>query len=77
VTLDNLTTVWDREVWGLRGALKDAASNSNVLILLDSQVAIAAVRKAGRISKARTVDVIGDANSSTAGRLTQSILSTE
>jgi len=49
-----LATVWDSEVCGMRGALEDIPSNSNVLILSDSQAAIAAVRKAGRTGKART-----------------------
>jgi len=54
VTLGKLATVWDSEVCRVRGALEDAPSNSNVLILSDSQAAIAAVKKAGRTGKART-----------------------
>jgi len=57
VTLGKLATVWDGEVYGVRGALEDAPSNSNVLILSDSQAAIAAVKKAGRTGKARTNDL--------------------
>ena len=57
VTLGKLATVWDGDVCGVRGALEDAPSESNVLILSDSQAAIAVVKKAGRIGKARTCDL--------------------
>jgi len=57
VTLGKLATVWDGEVCGVRGALEDAPSESNVLILSDSQAAIAAVKKAGRTGRARTADL--------------------
>jgi len=57
VTLGKLATVWDGEVCGMRGALEDAPSETNVLILSDSQAAIAAVKKAGRTGKARTMDL--------------------
>jgi len=56
VTLGKIATVWDGEVYGVREALEDAPSDSNVLILSDSQAAIAAVKKAGRTGKARTRD---------------------
>jgi len=56
-TLDKLATVWDGEVCGVRGALEDAPSESNVLILSGSQAAIAAVKKAGSTGKARTRDL--------------------
>jgi len=56
-TLGKLAIVWDREVSGVRGALEDAPSESNVLILSDPQAAIAAVKKAGRTGKARTRDL--------------------
>ena len=56
-TLDKLATVWDGEVCGIRGALEDVPSETNLLILLDSQAAIAAVKKADRIGKARTRDL--------------------
>ena len=46
-----------RQVCGVRGALEDAPGESNVLILSDSQAAIAAVRKAGRTGRARTADL--------------------
>ena len=57
LTLGKMATVWDGEVCGVRGALEDAPSETNVLILLDSQAAIAAVKKAGRTGKARTRDL--------------------
>jgi len=56
-TLGKLATVWDGEVCGVRGALEDASSETNVLILSDSQAAIAGVKKAGRTGKARTRDL--------------------
>jgi len=52
-----VATVWDGEVCGMRGALEDAPSGSNVLSLSDSQTAIAAVKKAERTGKARTADL--------------------
>jgi len=55
--LRKLATVWDGEVCGVRGALEDAPSESIVLTMSDSQVAIAAVRKAGRTGGARTADL--------------------
>jgi len=57
VTLGKLATVWDGEVCGVREALEDAPSESNILILSDSQAAIAAVKKAGRTGRARTADL--------------------
>ena len=57
VTLGKLATVWDGEVCGVRGEFEDAPSESNVLILSDSQAAIAAVKKAGRTGRARTRDL--------------------
>jgi len=49
-----LATVWDGEVYGIRGALEDVLSEVNVIILSDLQVAIVAVKKAGYTGKART-----------------------
>jgi len=43
-----LATVWEGEVMGMRGGLQSAPEDRKVLILCDSQAAIAAVRKAGR-----------------------------
>jgi len=56
-TLGKLATVWDGEVCGVRGALEDAPNEANVLILSDSQAAIAAVKNAGHTGKARTPDL--------------------
>ena len=56
-TLGKLAMVRDGEVCGVRGALEDAPSESKVLILSESQAAIAAVKKAGRTGKARTRDL--------------------
>jgi len=57
VTLSKIAAVWGGEVCGVRGALEDAPSETNVLILSDSQAAIAAVKKAGRTGRARTADL--------------------
>ena len=56
-TLGKLATVWDGEVCGVRGALETAPNETNVLILSNSQAAIAAVKKAGHTGKARTCDL--------------------
>jgi len=56
-TFDKLATVWDGELCGVRGALEDAPSDSNILILSDSQAAIAAVKKAKGTGRARTRDL--------------------
>jgi len=47
-TLGKLAIVWDGEVYGVRGALKDAPSESNVLILSDLQAAIICGCEEGR-----------------------------
>lgn len=52
-----VATVWGGEVCGMRGALEGAPEDSNILILSDSQAAIAAVRKAGRRGKTGTADL--------------------
>lgn len=57
MTLGKVATVWDGEVCGVRGALEDALSEASVLILSDSQVAIAAIKKAARTGKATTADL--------------------
>jgi len=46
-------TVWDGEVAGLRGAPTPVPARK-ILILSDSQAAIAATKQAGRTGKART-----------------------
>lgn len=50
--------MWDGEVVAVRGLLL-APRDWRVLILSDSQAAIAAVRKAGRIGKARARGLVG------------------
>ena len=57
VTLGRLAIVWDGEVCGVRGAFEHAPSESDVLILSNSQAAIAAVKEAGHTGKARTCDL--------------------
>ena len=57
VALGKIATVWDGEVCGVRGALEGAPSETNVIILSDSQAEIAAVEKAGRTGRARTGDL--------------------
>ena len=47
-------TVWDGEIRGISGALQCASQEQNILILADSQAALAAVKKAGKTGKART-----------------------
>jgi len=56
-TLGKLATGWDGEVCVVRGALEDSPSETNVLILSDSQAAIATVKKAGHTGRARTRDL--------------------
>ena len=46
--------MWDGEVVGIKGGLHSAPEDRKVLILSDSQAAIAAVRKAGQTGRART-----------------------
>jgi len=53
-TLGKLATVWDGEVYGVRGVLEDAPCSSNVLIISDSEATIAAVKKASHTGRART-----------------------
>ena len=57
VTLGKLATVWDGEVCGVKEVLEEAPSEINILILSDSHVVIAAVKRAGRTGKARTTDL--------------------
>jgi len=46
--LGKVATVWDGEMGGVKGALRAAPQDSKVLILSDSQAAIAATKEAGR-----------------------------
>ena len=52
--LGKLATVWDGEVVGMRGGIQMVPEDQKILLLSDSQAAIAAVRKAGRTGRART-----------------------
>jgi ribonuclease HI len=56
IGLGKIATVWDGEVAGLRGALTHAPAKK-ILILSDSQAAIAATKQAGRTGKARTYNL--------------------
>ena len=47
-----MATVWDGEVAGI--GLAEVRQEKKVLILADSKIAIAAVRKAGRTGRARS-----------------------
>jgi len=49
-----VATVWGGEIAELRGALTKAPKNKKLLILSDSQAAIAATKQAGRTGKAKT-----------------------
>ena len=51
--IGNVATVSDGEVAGMAGGLSQV-QESRVLILADSQAAIAAVKRAGRTGKARS-----------------------
>ena len=57
VVVGKTVTVLDGEIAGIRGALDEAEMGDRLLILTDSRVAIAAIRKAGRSGKARTTDL--------------------
>jgi len=52
--MGRLATVWDGEVVGMRGGIQMVPEDHKILLLSDSQAAIAAVRKAGRTGRART-----------------------
>lgn len=55
--LGRLCTVWDGEVAGIRKALGESPPEWKVLIMTDSEAAIAAVRKAGRRGRSRAADL--------------------
>ena len=57
VGLGKVATVWDGEIAGMRRGIEAVDRNRKVLVLSDSQTAIAAVKKAGRTGKARTRDL--------------------
>ena len=52
--IGNVATVWDGKIAGMAGGLAKMRYERKILILADSQAAIAAVRKAGRTGKARS-----------------------
>ena len=56
IGIGDIATVWDGEVEGMAGGLAEIrqGGEQKVLILTDSKVAIAAVRKAGRTGKAKS-----------------------
>jgi len=49
--------VWDGEVAGMKKVLEKVGRDKKILILSDSQVTIAADKKAGQTGKARTRDL--------------------
>jgi len=55
--LGKVATVWDGGVAGMRKALEKVGRDKKILILSDSQAAIAAVKQAGQTGKARTRDL--------------------
>jgi len=52
--MGKLVTVWDGEIVGMRGGIQMVLKDRKILLLSDSQAAIAAVRKAGRTGRAWT-----------------------
>lgn len=55
--LGRMATVWDGEVAGLKKALERAPSHWKILLLIDSQAAIAAAVKARKRGNHRTADL--------------------
>ena len=51
--MGKLVTVWDGNIKVITEALTDWDKSGKVIVLTDSQVAIAAIRNAGNIGKAR------------------------
>jgi len=49
-----LATVWDGKIVGMRGGIQIVLEDHKILLLSDSQAAIAAIRKAGRTGRAQT-----------------------
>ena len=52
--IGNVATVWDSKIAGIAEGLVKMRHERKILILADSQVAIAAVRKAGGTGKPRS-----------------------
>jgi len=55
--MGRLATVWDGEIVGMRGGIQMVPEDHKILLLSDSQVAIAAVRKVGRTGRAQTAEL--------------------
>lgn len=56
VAVGTVATIWDWEIAGMRLVL-DSVAVSPVLVLSDSQAAIASVRSAAAVGSARTADL--------------------
>ena len=52
--MGRLAIVWDSKIVEMRGGIQMVPEDHKILLLSDSQVAIAAIRKAGRTGRART-----------------------
>ena len=52
--IGDVATVWDGEVAGMAGGLAEVKAERKILILVDSKAAIVAVRKAGRVGRAKS-----------------------
>ena len=52
-------TVWDGEIEGMARAVESFEKGERILLLVDSRAAISAVKKAGRMGKARTRELVG------------------
>ena len=51
-------TVWDGKIRGIKKLIHGMRNEWDILILADSQAAIAVVKKAGKVGKARTKDLM-------------------
>ena len=57
VTVGGTATVWVGEIAGIKVALEATGDGHKLLILTDSKVAIAAIKRAGQQGKAKTTDL--------------------
>ena len=55
--MGKLAMVWDGEIVGIRGEIQMVPEDYKILLLLDSQAAIAAIRKVGRTGRAWTAEL--------------------
>ena len=55
--IGKITTVWDGETNGILNGISRHGGETKLLVLSDSQAAIMAVKKAGKVGKARTSDL--------------------